>query len=115
MNWWWVARLELDAVQGFAVGLVRFSADVIGDAGAGHQVAFIGRIDEHFAAIGLAGLHRDRDDARLGLLGHRWSGPDVGRRRPGPCVRGSDHGRSSRRRAARRSRLRLRWDLVRSP
>ena len=44
-------RAELHAVERFAVGRVALAADVVGDAGLGHQIAFVAGIDEHRAAI----------------------------------------------------------------
>ena len=62
MNWWCMGVFDLHAVEGLAVGLVGLAADVVGDAGRGHQVALVGGVDEHLAAVGLARFHRDRDE-----------------------------------------------------
>ncbi len=40
---------DLDAVPLFAIDRVGFASDVIVDFGGGHQVAFVGRIDEDLA------------------------------------------------------------------
>ena len=42
--------LDLDAVERLAVGLVRLAADVVRHARLRHQIAFVGRVDEHLAA-----------------------------------------------------------------
>jgi len=54
--------LDLHSVQRFTVRLVAFSANMIGNAGGRHQVAFVSRVDIHHATVSFAGFHRDRDD-----------------------------------------------------
>ena len=44
-----------DAVHGFAVGGVGFAADDVADAGAGHEVALVGGVDEDAAGVAVAG------------------------------------------------------------
>ena len=46
-----VQHAGLHAVALLAVGALRLAADVIVDAGGGHQVAFVGGVDEHPAAV----------------------------------------------------------------
>ena len=53
---------DLDAVEGLAVGGVRLAADVVADAGGGHEVAFVGAVDEHGAGEGASGFHGDGED-----------------------------------------------------
>ena len=55
---------DLHAVERLAVGGVGFAADVVADAGFGHQVAFIGRVDEHLTRELAAALHDDLHDTR---------------------------------------------------
>ncbi len=54
--------LHLHAVEGFAVGLVGLAADVVGDAGHRHQVALVGGVEEHLAAVDFARFHRHRNE-----------------------------------------------------
>ncbi len=54
---------DLDAVERLAVGSVGLAADVIADAGLGHQVAFVGRIDENLARELTSALHDNLHDA----------------------------------------------------
>ena len=63
----------LDAVDRLAVLGVRLAADVVRDAGRGHQVALVGGVDEHPAAVGLAAERPDRDDPRPLLRRRRSS------------------------------------------
>ena len=44
--------LGLDAVAEFTVGGVGFAADGVADLGGGHEVAFVGGIDEHACRVG---------------------------------------------------------------
>lgn len=53
----------LDAVVLFVVGAVGFASDVVVDASGGHEVAFVGGVDEHFAGVGFAAEHGDLGDA----------------------------------------------------
>ena len=62
MNWWCVGVFDLHAVEGLPVGLVGLAADVVGDAGRGQQIALVGGVEEHLAAVGLARFHGDRDE-----------------------------------------------------
>ena len=57
-----MARAKLshfDAIQSFAVLCVSLAPDGVRDAGLGHQIAFIGRINKFLAGEGLAALHGD--------------------------------------------------------
>jgi hypothetical protein len=57
---------RLHTVERFAVRGSRLAADRVADTGSGHQVALVGRVDEHPAVEGPARLGADRHDpARL--------------------------------------------------
>ena len=58
---------DLHAVERLAVGGVGFAADMVADAGFGHQVAFIGRVDKHLTGKLASALHDDLHDARAVL------------------------------------------------
>ena len=58
---------DLDAVKRLAVGGVGLAADVIADARLGHEVAFVGGVDEHLAGEFTTALHDDLHDARAVL------------------------------------------------
>ena len=52
-----------DAVEGFVKLGLGLAADGVGDAGGGHEVAFVGGVDEHGAGVCLAGEHGEAWDA----------------------------------------------------
>src|SRR5439155_24922564 len=57
-------RLDgLDAVDGLAINVVALAADGLFHAGLGHQVALVGRVDEHFRGERSTALGADRRDA----------------------------------------------------
>ena len=62
-----MAMRGFDAVVLLAVGRVGFAAGGVVHAGLRHQVAFIGRVDEHAARIAAAVFHDDGGDALAGL------------------------------------------------
>ena len=59
----------LHPVPLFAVGILRFPANMIIHSRRGHQVALVGGVDEHFSVIHPAAKHGDGGDAP-GLPGH---------------------------------------------
>ena len=60
---------DLHAVQRLAVGCVGLAAHMVADARLGHEVAFVGRVDEHLAGELTSALHDDLHDASV-LLHH---------------------------------------------
>jgi len=54
---------DLDAVEGFIVLGIGFATDGEADACEGHEVAFIGGVDEHFSGEGATGFHAEGVDA----------------------------------------------------
>ena len=58
----------LDAVEGFVVGGVGFAADVVGDAGGGEEVAFVGGVEEHFSGESFSGEGGDGGDFGTGFV-----------------------------------------------
>ena len=62
-----VQHAGLYPVPFLAVGTLGLTADRIGDARRGHEIAFVGRVDEHPAGVAAAAEHGDRGDARAVL------------------------------------------------
>lgn len=58
----------LHAVIFLAILGAGFAADVISDAGGGHEVALVGGVDEHLPGVGLAAEGGDRSDAGCGFF-----------------------------------------------
>src|SRR5437763_639827 len=52
-----------DAIPCLAVLGIRFASEYESDTSFTHEIAFVGRIDEHFAPVDAAILHRDRHDS----------------------------------------------------
>jgi len=59
---------RLHAVPLLSIGRIGFAADVIIDSCRGHQIAFVGGVDEHFSRISLPAKHRDGGEASAGLF-----------------------------------------------
>ena len=57
---------DLDAVPGFPVCAICFAADVVADSGGGHEVAFVGGVDEDFSLVDCSGKGGDLGDAAVG-------------------------------------------------
>ena len=55
---------HFDAVERLAVLAVGLASDGAGNPGAGHQIPFIGPIDEHLAGERAAAFHADRNNPR---------------------------------------------------
>jgi len=55
----------LDTVAEFAVGGVGLAADGVADLGGGHEVTFVGGVDEHAGRVGGAGEGLDGEDAAI--------------------------------------------------
>jgi hypothetical protein len=58
-----VEDADLDAVVLLAIDAVGFATDVEVDAGGGHEVAFVGGVEEHFTGVGFAVEGGDGGDA----------------------------------------------------
>src|SRR5262249_29266935 len=58
-----VEHARLHAVPALAVRAGGFAADVVPEAGGGHQVPLVGGVDEHLASVGRAAEGRDGRDA----------------------------------------------------
>jgi hypothetical protein len=56
---------DLDSIRVLIIDALRFPAHGVLDAGGGHEVAFIGGVDEFLSRVGLPAEGRDRGDARL--------------------------------------------------
>ena len=58
----------LDAVEFLVVLGAGFAADVVVEAGGGHEVALVGGIEKHFPRVRFAAESGDRGDARAGFF-----------------------------------------------
>ena len=60
-----VQNAYLRAIMLFVEFGIRFPSDMIRNSGCGHEVAFVGRVDENLSSEGLTREHCNRDDSAI--------------------------------------------------